>query len=515
MTTTEFTQEAKGELWGHPKGLYVCFFTEMWERFSFYGMKALLVLYLVKYHLFADANANLVLGAYAGLAYSLPFLGGMISDRYLGMRKSVIFGGILLVIGHLLMAFEGEQARMVGDVINQDTTALSVFYLALAFIILGIGYLKPNISTIVGRLYPEGDPRRDSGFTIFYMGINLGSFVAALLCGWLGETYGWKYGFGAAGIGMFFGLITFIKGQKFLHGHAEPKNPELLKQKVLGPISKEMLIYILSLLSLGLIWFMVQREHIVHYTTNGLLAISIVAIMIYAFTKVDKVARDRLIVLMVLILSTVVFWALFEQTASSLTLFADRVIDRNIFGFEVKASQFQSLNALFIIIFAPLFAWIWMKLDKMNMNPNIPLKFTLGLFFVALGFGALLLGASMANSAGQVAVIWLILLYFLHTSGELCLSPVGLSAVTKLSPQNIVGFSMGTWFLATGLSEILAARIANIASVDAVQASTMSIADFLALYTGLFGFLFKWGMVAAAVMFVLSFFLKRLMHGIK
>ncbi len=512
MTDVVLKQE---ELWGHPKGLYVCFFTEMWERFSFYGMKALLVLYLVKYHLFADSSANLVMGAYAGLAYSLPFIGGMISDRYLGMRKSVMFGGIMLVIGHFLMAFEGEKATMVGDAITRDDGALSIFYLALSFIIIGVGFLKPNISTIVGKLYTDDDSRRDSGFTIFYMGINLGSFVATIVCGWLGETYGWKYGFGLAGIGMLAGLISFTMGQKHLMGHAEPKNPTDLAKKVFGPLSKEYLIYILSVLSLVVVWFMVQREHIVHYTTNTLLVISVAGILFYGFTKVDKIARDRIIVLMVLILSTIVFWALFEQASTSMTLFADRVIDRNIFGTEVKASQFQSLNALFIIIFAPFFAWLWMKLDKFNMNPNIPLKFTFGLLFVALGFGAMIVGSGMANSAGQVAVFWLVLMYFLHTTGELCLSPVGLSAVTKLSPKEIVGFSMGTWFLATGLSELLAARIANIASVDAVTAKTMSVADFLAKYQDLFWFLFKLGLGAASVMFILSFFLKKLMHGIK
>ncbi|MCF6301050.1 MAG: peptide MFS transporter [Proteobacteria bacterium] len=512
MTDAVMKQE---DLWGHPKGLYVCFFTEMWERFSFYGMKALLVLYLIKYHLFADANANLLMGAYAGLAYSLPFIGGIISDRYLGMRKSVMFGGILLVVGHFLMAFEGTQATMVNEIITRDDSALAIFYLALAFIIVGVGFLKPNISTIVGKLYADGDNRRDSGFTIFYMGINLGAFTATILCGWLGETYGWKYGFGLAGIGMLIGLITFARGQKHLMGHAEPKDPEDLAKKIFGPISKEALIYILSVLSLGIVWFMVQREYIVHYTTNTLLIIAVGGILIYAFTKVDKVARDKIIVLMILILSTIVFWALFQQASTSMTLFADRVVDRNIFGFEILASQFQSLNALFIIIFAPFFAWMWMKLDKFNMNPNIPLKFTFGLFFVALGFGVMILGSSFASVTGQVAMFWLVLMYFLHTSGELCLSPVGLSAVTKLSPKNIVGFSMGTWFLATGLSEILAARIANIAAVDAVAAKTMSVADFLVKYTELFWFLFKLGMGATVVLLIMTPFLKKLMHGVK
>ena len=236
------------ELFGHPKGLYICFATELWERFSFYGMKYLLLLYLTKYHLFSDVEGLDVLGAYAGLVYALPVIGGLLADRYLGMRKAVVFGGILLCLGHLLMAVEGHQAvnyaagtvlendlrltdgtvllagtTLTSEITIRDTEALKVFYLALALIVVGVGYLKPNISTIVGKLYSEDDPRRDSGFTIFYMGINIGSFFATILCGYLGETYGWGYGFGAAGIGMVLGLFTFLWGQKYLHGHADPR----------------------------------------------------------------------------------------------------------------------------------------------------------------------------------------------------------------------------------------------------------------------------------------------------
>ena len=250
-------------LFGHPKGLYVCFTTELWERFSFYGMKYLLLLYLTKYHLFTDEMGLDVLGSYAGLVYALPVIGGLIADRYLGMRKSVLFGGILLSLGHILMAVEGHQAIfyaagttladdlrlatgevltagtvLAQDITMRDTAALNVFYLALALIVMGVGYLKPNISTIVGKLYSKDDPRRDSGFTIFYMGINIGSFTATLLCGWLGETFGWKYGFGAAGIGMIIGLISFTYGQKYLHGHAEPSDPDKLREKFFGPFSR-------------------------------------------------------------------------------------------------------------------------------------------------------------------------------------------------------------------------------------------------------------------------------------
>ena len=216
---------------GHPRGLFICFATEMWERFSFYGMKFLLLLYLTKYHLFSDSNGLEVLGGYAALVYAMPVLGGLLADRYLGMRKAVVFGGILLVLGHLGMAFEGEAARRQGDAILRDESALQIFYFSLALIVIGVGFLKPNISTIVGRLYSEQDSRRDAGFTIFYMGINLGAFSATLLCGYLGETYGWRYGFGAAGIGMLIGLATFLRGQRHLQGQAEPANPAILRQK--------------------------------------------------------------------------------------------------------------------------------------------------------------------------------------------------------------------------------------------------------------------------------------------
>ena len=242
---------------GHPKGLYICFFTEMWERFSFYGMKALLLLYLVKYHLFSDDYGYNLIGAYGGLVYAMPVIGGLIADRWLGMRKAVVFGGILLVLGHLGMAIEGDQATLVDGVVVRDTAALQVFYFSLSLIIMGVGFLKPNISTIVGKLYPENDPRRDSGFSIFYAGINIGATVSSLFCGWLGETYGWGWGFGAAGIGMIAGLANFLYGQKHLMGHAEPRDPDKLRERLLGPLSREHLIYLGALAGLFAVWLLI------------------------------------------------------------------------------------------------------------------------------------------------------------------------------------------------------------------------------------------------------------------
>jgi proton-dependent oligopeptide transporter, POT family len=588
------------ELWGHPKGLYVCFTTELWERFSFYGMKYLLVLYLTKYHLFTDSMGLDVLGAYAGLVYALPLIGGMIADRYLGMRKSVIFGGIMLSLGHILMAVEGHQAVnyvagttlledltlasgqffaagtvLTENVMWQDTGALKVFYFALALIVMGVGYLKPNISTIVGKLYSRDDPRRDGGFTIFYMGINIGSFVATLLCGWLGETYGWKYGFGAAGIGMIIGLISFTYGQKYLRGHAEPSEPEKLKKPLLGPINVEWSIYILSLPMLFVFWWLVQKEHVVLLSQNILLIVSIVglilysmvhkkgehssnkvpftiagvavaaaiyavlvnlhfisgsealaenilygsialivAFVVYGFKTHNSEEFGRTVVLMILILSTVVFWALFEQAAGSMTLYADRVVDREAFGVTFTAAQFGSLNAGFIMLLAIPFAALWVWLSKRNLEPNTPVKFGLGIIQAGLGFGALVFGAQFPNEAGQIAMIWLILAYLLHTTGELMLSPVGLSAVTKLSIGNVVGVSMGTWFLATALSETVATRLARMAAIDTSGGETVDIAVASASYTELFSFLMWTGIAVGVFMVVISPMLKRWMHGI-
>jgi len=599
LVATAVDEQSNDNLWGHPKGLYVCFTTELWERFSFYGMKYLLLLYLTKYHLFSDGDGLDVLGSYAGLVYALPVIGGLIADRYLGMRKSVLFGGILLSLGHLLMAVEGFKAinypagtvltesltlasgeilaagTMLSEALTfRDTAALNVFYFALALIVMGVGYLKPNISTIVGRLYSEDDPRRDSGFTIFYMGINIGSFTATLLCGWLGETFGWKYGFGAAGIGMIIGLISFSYGQRFLHGHAEPSDPEQLKEKVFGPISREWAIYLLSLPLLGVFWLLVQHEPVVLLTQNvflisavvGIILYSmihkkaagsntfayifaaaaiilgsysaaanlgflpgnemlveytvyaaialIVAFVVYGFKTHNSDELGRTVVLMFLILTTVVFWALFEQSAGSMTLFADRVVDREIGGVTVTAAQFGSLNAGFIFLLALPFAWLWVFLAKRNLEPPTPVKFGLGIIQAGLGFGALVFGAQFPDAAGKVGMIWLVLAYLLHTTGELCLSPVGLSAVTKLSIGRVVGVSMGTWFLATALSETVATRLGKMAAVSTHGGEVVDSVGALATYTQLFEFLMYVGLGVGVFVLLVSPLLRRGMHGV-
>jgi proton-dependent oligopeptide transporter, POT family len=504
------------EFLGHPFGLYILFFTEMWERFSFYGMKALLIFYLTKYHFFSDTDGNHIVGNYAALVYALPILGGLLADRYLGFRKAVTFGAILLVLGHLGMAFEGFKAYYdEGGNIVRDEGAIQIFYLSMGLIIMGVGFLKPNISTIVGQLYEKEDPRRDAGFTIFYMGINLGSFIATLLCGWLGETYGWSYGFGAAGVGMLLGLVSFIIGQKHLLGKAEPKNPAVLKEKSPIGINKEWFIYVLSIGGVFICWQLVQN-HTVVGGILGVVSAAVVAYLLYFIIKeCTPEQRGQMLVLLVLIVFTVVFWALFEQAYTSMNLFADRIVDRNTSFGEIKASQFLSLNALFIIIFAPIFAWMWIKLAKVKLEPNTAVKFGIGIVFAGLGFGALVLGIKSADSLGKVAPFWLIAAYLLHTFGELSLSPVGLSAVTKLSVPKIVGFMMGVWFLATASSEYIASVLANIASVDTEGGQVTNSTSALAAYSDLFGSLFITGLIAGVILLLLSPVLKKHMHGIK
>lgn len=508
MSTTTTDQK---ELFGHPTGLFILFLTEMWERFSFYGMKALLIYYLVKYHLFLDTEGNLLVGSYAALVYATPVIGGYLADKYLGFRKAIVFGAILLVLGHIGMAFEGNAAtKSVTGEIVRDNFALQVFYLSLAFIVMGVGFLKANISSLVGELYEQGDVRRDSGFTIFYMGINLGSFLATIICAWLGDEYGWSYGFGAAGIGMFFGLLTFIYGKRYFKGKGETNYPEALNKVTFG-LKTEYWIYILGTLSTLIIWQMVQSHSIVQNAliVSGLF--SFIYILYYAITKLDKIARERLLALTILIVFTIVFWALFEQAYTSMNLFADRALDTRFLGVEWKPNQFLSLNALFIIFLAPVFAWIWVKLGK--YNPNTAVKFALALIFVGLGFGVLVFGISISE-AGKVAAIWLVLTYLLHTMGELCLSPVGLSAVTKLSPAKILGFMMGVWFLATASSEFIAGVLANIAAIDTNVGETLALDVAKPAYLKLFSYLFYTGVGIGVFLLILSPIIKKLMHGV-
>ena len=446
----------------HPKGLYILFFAEMWERFSYYGMRALLVLYLTKHFLFTDGQAYGIYGAYTTLVYVTPVIGGVLADRYLGQRKAVLFGAILLVLGHLGMAFEGEPVKIASE---RSASVMNVFYLSLALIIAGVGFLKANISAIVGELYAKTDERRDGAFTIFYVGINLGAFGGALIAGGLGETYGWKYGFGLAGIGMLLGLIAFWWGKPLLQGAGEPPNPVALSEKKFANLSTEWLIYLASFLGIGAIWFLIQDEGAVKTVLYAAFAIVYGWIIWSAVMTLPKHPRNRIFAALFLITIQVLFWALFEQAGSSLSLYTDREVDRTIFGQEIKASVFQSLNAMYIVLLGPLFAALWVWLGKRGMDPSAPAKFGLGVMQLGLGFMILVWGAN-ASGTGMTPVVFIFLIYLLHTTGELCLSPVGLSAMTRLSVPRMVGLIMGAWFLASGAGNFAAAQIAKLTTAD-------------------------------------------------
>lgn len=529
ITKEELASTNAGDFLGHPKGLYVCFFTEMWERFSYYGMKALLLLYLTKYHLFNDASGYNLLGAYGGLVYAMPVIGGLLADRFLGMRKAVVFGGILLVLGHLGMAFEGHAASMQNGVVHQDTFALQIFYFSLALIIMGVGFLKPNISTIVGKLYPDNDPRRDSGFTIFYAGINLGAFVSSLLCAWLGETYGWRYGFGAAGIGMLAGLVVFLYGQKYLLNHAEPRNPEKLRQPLLGPLSREHLIYLGAIAGLFVIWGLVQMHSVflkiipdifepspvvlaMHLVTTCLLG----GILWFMFTQCSKVERDQMFAVLAFIGFCLIFFTLYEQTYGSWVLFSDRAMNRDAFGNTWTAGQLLSLGALFIFVLSPIFAWLWPALEQAGLNPSKPAKSGLGLIFAGLAFLVLVYSARHPESNGLTNFWWFVLAYFVLEIGEMILSPIGLSAITQLSVPRVVSLMMGGWFLGTSYSEVLAAALGKLSAIEEVsEGAKTTVVEMLAKYDQLFLFSAKIGIISGLVVLVFTPLIKRAMHGVK
>lgn len=514
MSISATADNSAQTFFGHPRGLVICFSTELWERFSYYGMRALLIFYLTQHFLFSDERAFLIYGAYTAMVYVMPVIGGILADRYLGARKAVVFGALLLVAGHFGMAFEGPIAEQGAEGVERNGFYLQVFYLSLALIITGVGFLKANISTIVGALYEKDDPRRDGGFTIFYMGINIGAFFSSILCGWLGQTYGWSYGFGLAGIGMLFGLLVFLRGQDLLEGHAEPPNEELLKQPVFAGLSREIFIYIGGLAGVLVVWQLVQHQEMVGNLLMGFGGIMLAAVLGFSFFQCTAVERDRMLTASALIVFSVLFWALFEQAGSSLNLFADRNIDRSLFGWEVPASMFQSLNAFFIFTLAPLFAILWTWLANRGLEPTTPVKFALAIFQVGLGFLVLVAGVSMLGNGEKPGMIWLVLIYLLHTTGELCLSPVGLSMITKLSVTRVVGMMMGVWFLASAGANYIASMIAGFTGAEteggAVLDQAAATARVLEVYSNV-----GWLAVGVSVfLLAISPLLRKGMHGV-
>ena len=518
MTETTSSAANADEFLGHPKGLVICFLTEMWERFSYYGMRALLIFYLTQHFLFSDESAAGIYAAYISMVYLTPVLGGVVADRYLGASKAVILGALLLVVGHMGMAIEGAQAVEVsidGQLVAQrDPFFLQVFYFSLAFIIMGVGFLKANISTLVGSMYERRDPRRDGAFTLFYMGINLGSFLGAIIYGLLLQYKGFSWGFGAAGVGMLFGLLVFIRGKHLFGESGEPRQPELLARKVLPGISQEVLIYILSIVGVVICWQLMQHRAVV----GGLLGFALtgmtVVVMSYSFLKCEPHDRNRMLVCLFLMSYQIIFWSLFEQTGSSLSLMTDRNVDRIVFGFEIPAATFQSINAFFIITLAPLFNVLWLYLARKGWEPSTPMKFAFALIQLGLGFLFLVYGASLATDPTQVAIIWIVLVYLLHTTGELCISPVGLSMTTKLSVPGVVGMMMGCWFLASAAGNYVSGTIAAMTGSDTVGGEVTDPAAALASYMEVYSTAGWYSIGAGVFAIFLVPFLKRFMHGI-
>ena len=494
MTTPAMPMSEKTFL-GHPHGLYLLFFTEMWERFSYYGMRALLIFYLTKHWLYSDQKASVIYGAYTALVYITPVIGGYLADRYLGQRKAVVFGGVLLAAGHLLMGVEGDG--------GQGDAALNIFWLALSFIIVGSGFLKANISVLVGQLYPRTDARRDPAYTIFYMGINLGAALGALICGYLGETYGWSYGFGAAGVGMVVGLIVFVWGKPLLMGNGESPDAARLSAPVAG-IKFEWLIYALSIAGVGLVWLLIQYQSVVGSLLGVAGAILVAYVMYTAVIKLPAQDRDRIFAAMFLIIGSILFWALFEQAGSSLNLYTDRYVDR----LGVPASVFQSINSIYIVTLGPLFAGLWMWLAKRGLEPSAPAKFGLAMLQLGAGFLVLVAGAVASGNGVPTPVLFIFLIYLLHTTGELCLSPVGLSAMNRLAPAHMASLIMGSWFFASATGNFAAGLIASATGAESASGESAGQATVLDVYTTV-----GWVAIGAGVAVILiSPLIKKLMH---
>jgi proton-dependent oligopeptide transporter, POT family len=490
--------ESTREFFGHPRGLATLFFTEMWERFTYYGMRAILVLFLVGAIEAGglgldDRTGNAIYGLYISATYLLSLAGGWIADRLTGAQRAVWWGGILIMIGNGCLAAGSSQ----------------LFFLGLVIISFGTGLLKPNISAIVAQLYPEGGSRRDAGFSIFYMGINLGAFLGSTLVPILAHEFGWRIGFGAPALGMLIGLVQFAATKHYLgHAGVEPgvvgKSAESNRNAwwavsvttaiavaiVVAAIGGVISIDPVTLLS-GSFWAMVAFA--VGYFVYLLM-----------FAGLDLVERKRVLVMIALFVACAMFWAGFEQTGASLNLFADRHTDRNVFGWMMPAGVLQNINPMFIILFSPVFAALWINLGRRNMDLSAPAKFALGLIFMGVGFLVMYFAAQYVVQGQEVLPTWLILTYMFHTWGELCLSPVGLSSMSKLAPTRFVGQALGVWFLATAIGNNLAGQIAG-------EFDPNNLADMPRLFLNIFW----WGVIGGAIMLAITPAAKRLMGGVK
>jgi len=481
---------------GHPRGLSTLFFTEMWERFSYYGTRALLIYFMTASAAsgglgFDVVKASAIYGMYTAMVYMLSLPGGWIADRFLGQRKAVLLGGILIAAGNAGLAIH----------------SLATFYAGLGLVVLGTGLLKPNVSTIVGQIYAQGDQRRDAGFSIFYMGINLGAFIAPLICGYFGQNVNWHIGFGVAAVGMTCGLIQYQLGSKNL-GDAglypvKAASPEeSARQRTMlwvglggggALVALAIILKVTGILQIG--------ASTMSQAFGIILLLTVIASFAWllVFTEWTPVERKRLIAVFALFLASTIFWSVFEQAGSTLSLFAQRNTNNVLFGFSYPASWFQAMNSIFIFSFAPVFGWLWLRMG--NRDPSSPTKFTIGLLFVGLGFAVLVPAAAASANGALVSPLWLTVTYLCHTFGELCLSPVGLSAMTKLAPARIAGLTMGLWFLSISVGNYLGGRAS-------------SLYESLPLST-LFGAVAAFAIVAGVILFVLIRPINKLMGGVR
>ncbi|MGB0390637.1 MAG: peptide MFS transporter [Salibacteraceae bacterium] len=487
---------------GHPDGLMTLFFSEMWERFCYYGMRTLLTLFLVKSLMKGDAEASLLYGAYTGLVYAAPILGGKMADKYLGYKYAVILGGLMMALGEFLLLGGNE----------------TMLYIGMGALIIGNGYFKANISTIVGKLYRDNDPRRDSGFTIFYIGINVGALLATTLVAYVGETFGFEYGFGLAGIGMLLGIFIFWSGRN-KYGHAPGVDvQEAGKAKLFGPINYLQGITIGSFLLIPLCYVLIMQNQVLDYILLGLF-IFVSYILVTSGIKEDKaegtsIWKDRMIALIIFMIINITFWACFEQAGTSLTLFADRNVDRGIFGWDMPASMTQFFNPFFIITFGSIFSVMWVKLSAIGKNPSIPLKFAFGIIQLAAGFLITQVGMQFVNAEFQVPLLTLVFLYMLHTTGELFLSPIGLSMVTKLSPKKMAGTAMGAWFLSFAIANYVGGKIAALTgghSGGGEVTPEAGLASYISIFSTI-GFVL---LGIALIIILLNKPLQKLMHGVE
>ncbi len=509
----------------HPTALFVLFFAELWERFSYYGMRALLVLYMIDKGaelVYEESKAYAIYGAYGAMVYATPLIGGLIAEKYFGYRKSILWGGILMALGHFTMAFPLiSEFGVSKETIHTLTEPM--FFIALGLLILGNGFFKPNISSFVSTFYKDG-ALRDRGFNLFYMGINVGAFLAPITCGAIGQdtaNFGvnsWHYGFGLAGIGMVIGLLVFLYGLRsgVFNNNGHSTNTELLNSNIFGGITLKNATYFGTFLCVPIIFFLLNWGADPLFYPFGkelsfldITLFSMVAYMIYYLiqygNKITKEGFDKLKVIVLLFFYSTLFWSFFELAGSAITVYTKNNVDLG----ELKPSQFMGINPLYILFLVPVFNWIWKKLKDSNMEPSAPMKFAIGTILLGLGFFAFPLGGLFAV-AGMVPMAFLLLAYLLHTLGELCLSPVGLSLVTKLSPKQIMSFVMGFWFLSSSLAHLLGKFIAQETSTEG-----LTKVEMLAQFNGTFLFVGAFAVAAGSALVFFSPRIKKLMHNVE